>query len=155
MPCRRCNTHALLVDSAYVDTETDHHWPKATAVSGRIDVERLRGALDGERQARDLSWSKLAKLIGVSPSLLSRMGQGHRPDLESFAALVQWLGQPAENFMINPARADDTATQPALEAQLAPLLRARRDLTDEDKEYLSQVVTSAVSFIRAKRNKSS
>lgn len=119
-------------------------------MTGRIDVSRLHGALDGERQARGLSWSKLAKLVGVSPSLLSRMGQGHRPDLETFAALVQWLGQPAETFMIDPSVSD--RNQPALEAQLAPLLRARNDLTDDDKYYLEQVVTSAVAFIRAKRN---
>lgn len=99
--------------------------------------------------------TKLAKAIGVSPSLLSRMGQGHRPDLESFAALVQWLGQPAETFMLEPSADTADVEQPALEAQLTPLLRARNDLTDEDKQYLEQVVTSAISFIRAKRNTSS
>jgi len=152
MPCRDCNTHAHLVDNDHVNIEPH---PGPPAVTGRIDVDRLHGALDAERQARGLSWSKLAKLIGVSPSLLSRMGQGHRPDLESFAALVQWLGQPAENFMNDPRRDDDTVPQPAFEAQLAPLLRARKDLSDEDKEYLAQVVKSAVSFIRAKRNAAS
>ena len=124
-------------------------------MTGRIDVGRLHSALEGERRARDVSWSKLAKLIGVSPSLLSRMGQGHRPDLESFAALVQWLGQPAESFMNQPSTGDSAPTQPAIEAQLTPLLRARKDLTEDDKQYLEQVVTSAVAFIRAKRNTTS
>jgi transcriptional regulator with XRE-family HTH domain len=122
-------------------------------VKGRIDVARLHHALDGERQARALSWRELARLVGVSPSLLTRMGQGYRPDLESFAALVQWLDQPAETFMIRPKlEANSKHAQPALEAELTPLLRARRDLTDDDKQYLEQVVTAAITFIRAKRN---
>lgn len=122
-------------------------------MSGRIDVARLHGALDGERRARGLSWSKLAGLIGVSPSLLSRMGSEHRhrPDLESFAALVQWLGQPAETFMVDPSSPEEEHGQPAFEAQIMPLLRAHPDFNDADKQYLEQVVTSAVQFIRAQR----
>lgn len=122
-------------------------------MSRRIDVAALHDALDGERKSRSVSWRELARLIGVSPSLMTRMGQGHRPDLESFAAFVQWLGQPAEKFMVQPGDAHKApGTQLALEAELAPLLRARKDLNDEDRDYLEQVVSSAVAFIRAKRN---
>lgn len=138
------NTVPLLVHSTH-----DNH--RATTVSGRIDVAALHDALDGERRARGASWRELAKAVGVSPSLLTRMGQGHRPDLESFAALVQWLRQPAERFMVQPESSPQV--QPSLEAELAPLLRARKDLSDTDREYLEQVVSSAITFIRAKRSK--
>jgi len=40
----------------------------------------------------------LAADIGVSPSLLSRLGKGLRPDVDGFATLVSWLGMPAEEF---------------------------------------------------------
>lgn len=119
-------------------------------MSRRIDVAALHDALDGERRARSTSWRELAKAIGVSPSLLTRMGQGHRPDLESFAALVQWLGQPAENFMLKPE--PDSMTKPSLEAELAPLLRARKDLDETDRDYLEQVISSAITYIRARKD---
>lgn len=121
-------------------------------MTGRIDVTGLHAALDGERHARGLSWRKLAKLIGVDPSLLSRMGQGHKLDLENFAALVHWLGQPAETFMRDPGGRQAGGEQLALEARLTPLLRADKDLSDEERQYLEQVVTSTITFIRAKRN---
>ena len=41
----------------------------------KIDVHGLYAALDAERTARDWSWRQLAKEIGVSPSLLSRLGK--------------------------------------------------------------------------------
>lgn len=120
-------------------------------MNGRIDVGQLHAALDAERQARELSWRQLAQEVGVSPSLLSRMSKGHRPDLESFAALVQWLGQPAERFMRTVGGPGDPAAEPALEAQFAPLLRARTDLSDEDKEYLMQMVRATVKHLKSGR----
>jgi len=118
---------------------------------GRIDVSRLQATLDAERQARGLSWRQLAQEVGVSPSLLSRMGKGHRHDLESFAALVQWLRQPAEEFMRPVGDQRDTGDQPNLEAQFAPLLRARADLSDEDKEYLMQMVAATIKYLKSGR----
>ena len=120
-------------------------------MNGRIDVSRLHTALDAERQSRGLSWRQLAQAAGVSPSLLSRMGKGHRPDLESFAALVQWLRQPAEQFMRPASSQGDTGEEPAFEAQFAPLLRARSDLSEEDKEYLMQMVAATMKYLKSGR----
>ncbi|MBB3662484.1 transcriptional regulator with XRE-family HTH domain [Prauserella sediminis] len=121
-------------------------------MSGRMDLPRLHDALDAQRRARDLSWRQLAEEAGVSPSLLSRMGNGQRPDLDGFIALVQWLGTPAEEFMSHPG--DDRATPPAhgptpeLETQLAMLLRARDDLPEADKEYLLEIVGATMRRIK-------
>ena len=38
--------------------------------------------------------------IGVSPSLLSRLRNGLKPDTDSFATIVRWLGIPAERFFV-------------------------------------------------------
>ncbi|RSM82574.1 XRE family transcriptional regulator [Kibdelosporangium aridum] len=123
-------------------------------MTGRIDVAGLYEALDAERQARGLSWRQLAGEVGVSASLLSRMAKGHKPDLESFAALVQWLGVPAEEFMRDLADEADQDTSPAFETKLMPLLRAERDLNDEDREYLMQMVTATMKYLRANRQDS-
>jgi len=121
-------------------------------MTGRIDVPRLHAALDTERRARGLSWRQLAAEAQVSPSLLSRMGKGneHKPDLESFAALVQWLGVPAEQFMRASTEEGDS-NAPAFETKLMPLLRAERDLTDQDREYLMQMVEATMKYLRNNR----
>jgi len=80
------------------------------------------------------------------------MGKGneHKPDLESFAALVQWLGVPAEQFMRASTEEGDS-NAPAFETKLMPLLRAERDLTDQDREYLMQMVEATMKYLRNNR----
>ncbi|WP_326959274.1 helix-turn-helix domain-containing protein [Amycolatopsis sp. NBC_01286] len=120
-------------------------------MSGRIDTRRLYDALDGQRRARKLSWRQVAHEAGVSPSLLSRMGNGHRPDLDGFVALVQWLGLPAEDFMIELDQEEEAKPEPEFEAQFAPLLRARSDFNEAEQEYLMDIVSATMKKIRADR----
>lgn len=47
-------------------------------------IAKKRG-LDGIRKA--------AKEIGISPATLSRLENGHVPDLATFAAICRWLGE--------------------------------------------------------------
>lgn len=119
-------------------------------MTGRLDVARLHTALDAERAARGLSWRQLAAEAGVSASLVSRMGNGHRPDLDGFIALVQWLGLPAETFMVWPEGLRDNGPRPSLEAQLAPLLRAEDELSDADQQHVLDVVGITLRHMRAK-----
>lgn len=118
-------------------------------MQGRVDVAQLHAALDAERRDRGLSWRQVAAEADVSSSLFSRMSKGHRPDLESFAALVQWLGVPAQQFMRQPE--PDGNRQGALETDLAPLLRARKDLTPEDQRYLLDLVNATTKFLKSQR----
>ncbi|GHF59659.1 transcriptional regulator with XRE-family HTH domain [Amycolatopsis bartoniae] len=117
---------------------------------GRLDTARLYGALDAQREARGLSWRQLAAEAGVSPSLVSRMGNGHRPDLDGFIALVQWLGMPAETFMVWPEGARQQRAKPSLEAQLAPLLRAEEELSEADQQHVLDVVGITLRHMRAR-----
>lgn len=116
----------------------------------KINVEALYGALNASREERELSWRQLAKDIGVSPSLLSRMANGYRPDADGFATLVRWLGLSAETFMMGED--DEPATQPTWAAQLAPLLRANKDLDSDDVKYLEEVIQATVRRAKAKRS---
>ncbi|MEV6020360.1 helix-turn-helix domain-containing protein [Streptomyces sp. NPDC051997] len=115
---------------------------------GGIDVHRLYAALDAQRTARDLSWRQLAKEIEVSPSLLSRMANGLRPDVDAFATLVQWLSVPAEQFMTSDDK-EGRQEEPELVTQIGPLLRARKDLTPEDVSYLEDVIQATIRRVRA------
>lgn len=121
-------------------------------MAGRLDAARLYAALDAEREAQGLSWRQLATEAGVSASLVSRMGNGHRPDLDGFIALVQWLGMPAETFMVWPEGVRDKRPKPSLEAQLAPLLRAEDELSESDQQHVLDVVGITLRHMRA-RNK--
>jgi transcriptional regulator with XRE-family HTH domain len=117
-----------------------------------IDVPALHAALDAARHSKqrgELSWRQLAAEVGVSPSTMTRLANGHRPDVDAFVALVRWLGMPAERFMVNDEDAE--APEPELLAELAPLLRARRDLNSEDVEYLEDLIGAAVRRFASER----
>jgi len=117
----------------------------------RIDTVGLYAALDAERTAREWSWRRLAKEIGTSPSLLSRLGNEQRPDADGFATLVRWLQMPAETFMIDADTTPESQAEPDLVTQLAPLLRARQDLDDKDVAYLEEVIRATVKHMHATR----
>lgn len=115
-----------------------------------INTAALHSALDAARQERGLSWRALAGEIGVSPSLLSRLGNGLKPDTDGFATIVAWLKLPAEQFFDRDGDDNGADTrEPDLMAQLVPLLRARKDLSETDIKYLEQVIGLAVGHARA------
>jgi transcriptional regulator with XRE-family HTH domain len=117
----------------------------------KIDTAGLYAALDAERTARGWSWRQMAKEIGTSPSLLSRLGNDQRPDADGFATLVRWLKMPAETFMIDADATSESQPEPDLVTQLAPLLRARQDLEDKDVAYLEEVIRATVKHMHATR----
>jgi transcriptional regulator with XRE-family HTH domain len=116
----------------------------------KVNVKALYGALNAKREAKAMSWRSVAKDIGVSPSLLSRIGNGYRPDADGFATLVTWLGMSAESFMTSEPEAAP-GDQPELAAQLAPLLRASKDLDEDDVKYLEDIIQATVRRARAAR----
>lgn len=115
----------------------------------RLNTDALYGALDAERLARELSWRQLAKEVGVSPSTMTRLANGQRPDVDAFAALVRWLGQPADTFLNSTE--ERPVKEPDLVAQLAPLLRARSDLDEQDVKYLEDLIGVAVRRLNRER----
>lgn len=120
--------------------------------TSRINVRALYAALDAQRAEAGLSWRQLAKDRGLSPSTFTRLANGHRPDVDAFAALVRWLGQPAEQFITRDPD-DETSAEPALLAQVAPLLRARSDLDEEGAAHLQSLFEAAIEQYRADRSR--
>jgi transcriptional regulator with XRE-family HTH domain len=118
----------------------------------KIDVSKLYDALNEERTVREFSWRQLAAEIGVSPSLLSRLGNGLRPDVDAFVTLVRWLGMSAEDFMTDASPAVPER-QPELSTQVAALLRARPELDDTDRDLLQDIFRTALKHVRANSDK--
>lgn len=115
-----------------------------------INTVALYAALDAARHERRLSWRALASEVGVSPSLLSRLSNGLKPDTDGFATLVAWLRLPAEDFFEHEGKRHiDEERDPDLMAQLVPLLRARKDLSETDIKYLQQVIGATIERARA------
>jgi transcriptional regulator with XRE-family HTH domain len=114
-----------------------------------VDVKVLHAALDAARTEKNLSWRQLAKELGVSASTISRMANGYKPDVTAFAAMTTWLRMPAETFYVTSESA--SGEEPELVASLVPLLRARNDLTEQDVDYLEEVIAAAARRFRAER----
>jgi transcriptional regulator with XRE-family HTH domain len=110
----------------------------------RLNVVALYRTLDSERQQRQLSWRQVAHDAGVGPSTLSRMAQGKHPDVDSFVALVQWLGMPAEQFMRGGAQqaGQRQATVPA--QAVASLLRADKNLDPDSVAAIDDILQAAM-----------
>jgi transcriptional regulator with XRE-family HTH domain len=115
----------------------------------QINVPALYAALDAVRESRSISWRQLAREVQVSPSTFSRMANRQKPDVDAFLALVRWLKVPAERFMTDAD--DQDHEEPPLMAELAPLLRARRDLNSGDKKYLEELISAAMRRFAAKQ----
>jgi transcriptional regulator with XRE-family HTH domain len=110
----------------------------------RLDVAALYLTLDSERQQRGLSWRQVAHKAGVGPSTLSRMAQGSRPDVDSFVALVQWLGVAAEQFM-RGGPDEEPGRQATVPAQaVASLLRADRNLDPDSAAAIDDILQAAM-----------
>lgn len=112
-----------------------------------LDVKALHAALDQQRQAQHLSWRQLAKKAGVSPSTLTRMAQGKRPDVDSFSALVQWLRIPAEKFMRRTGQEQESDEAEPL-AVISTYLRSRRELSPESAEALEDIIKAAYDRLK-------
>lgn len=105
-----------------------------------VDVAALYAALDQKREAKHMSWRDLAGELQVSASTFSRMLQGGRPDIDTFAALLRWLGMTAEDF----TRPSNEHAQPAEPlAMISSHLRARKDVREEDVEAFEDIMMAA------------
>jgi transcriptional regulator with XRE-family HTH domain len=112
-----------------------------------LDVAALYAALNEQKKARRLSsWRQVAKETGVSPSTLTRLAQGKRPDVDSLAALLHWLHMPAEAFMRGPEAG--SSQQPEPMAAISALLRARKDLAPESAAALEDIIRAAYERLK-------
>jgi transcriptional regulator with XRE-family HTH domain len=107
-----------------------------------IDIEALHAALKRKRDDAGQSWRDVAAELDLSPSTFTRIAQGARPDIDTFATLLGWLALPASAFMRG-------ATDGAAEAEPEPLvaitsfLRSSRSLTAEQAEALESIMAAA------------
>lgn len=110
-----------------------------------VNVDALYAALDTKRRSRDASWREIARELGVSPSTFSRMAQGRRPDVDTFATLLHWLGMPAESFMT--IESTDESEQPDAMAMVSSYLRSAKNIQPEDAKALEEIFEAAYNHL--------
>ena len=115
--------------------QSNAHMPETT-----VDVDALYAALDNKRKTHGASWREIARQLDVSPSTFSRMAQGRRPDVDTFATLLRWLGMSAESFM-RGTPATGATEEPV--AMVSSYLRSARNVTPEDAEALEDIFRAA------------
>ena len=113
-----------------------------------IDVAAFYAALDAKRKEEDLSWRELAQKLEISPSTMTRMAQGRRPDVDAFATLLRWLGMSADAFM-RPARKKKEEANAV--AMISSYLRADRNMEPEVAEALEDIIKAAYRHMTKKR----
>ncbi len=85
-----------------------------------------------------------AKEIGVSPATLSRIENGHVPDLATFAAICRWLGEDPASFLgISSTNVEATATVH---------LRKKRTTSVDTANSLGAVIIAAQTALRDREN---
>ena len=115
----------------------------------RFDGNAFYAALDGERQARDCTWRRVAEESGISASTLTRIAQGKRPDVDSLAALSVWSGLDVNRFV----RSSSSKKEPEPLAVISSYLLADPRLNEEAAAALDQMVKAAYrSMIGAGEN---
>ena len=111
-----------------------------------FNQEAFFAALDTERLARRKTWKQIAEESNVPASSLSRMGQGKKPDVETFAKLLNWSNLKAEVFIDNPANKD----RPTSLSTITSLLRADPKLSQDSKRTLEFVINSTYHALLSK-----
>ena len=112
----------------------------------RLDVQTLYAAVDQRRQSLKMSWRQAAVAAGISPSTLTRLGQGKRPDVSGFASLIKWLGVSPEHFLsgVRAPHQDDQDFMTVVSAQL----RARKELSPKSAEALEEIIRAAYTRLK-------
>lgn len=114
---------------------------------GTFDAGAFYEAVDAERRSRGLNWKEVARQARVSQSTLTRLGQGKRPDVDSFAALVGWGGLAADQFVAVRKMA---ATGGFL-TSLPTALRSDPNLDEKGVQALETIIKAAYEQFRQER----
>lgn len=109
-------------------------------VETNIDIQAFYAALNQKRQNEEFSWRGLAQQLGITPSTFTRMAQGRRPDSDTFAVLLAWLGLPIEGFLKGP---DVASADPDPVAMISSYLRSARNVRPEDAKALEDIIRAA------------
>jgi transcriptional regulator with XRE-family HTH domain len=112
---------------------------------GWFDADAFYHALDAVRQAKKLNWKQIAAESGVSPSTLTRMAQGRRPDVDGLAALTTWSGLDADDYIRSE---EDKRPDAEPLAMISTYLKSDRNLNPESAAALEELIKVTYERLR-------
>ena len=115
-----------------------------------IDVGLLYSTLNRKRETQESSWRDLAKDLEISPSTFTRMAQGQRPDVDTFATLLRWLQMDVDKFTVSSTQQPESSDEPLL--AVSSMLRSSKRLSTEDAEALDNIFAAAYKSIVKKEH---
>lgn len=118
--------------------------PTETDDRSSFDADAFYETVDAVRRDRELNWKEVAGQAKVSQSTLTRLGQGKRPDVDSFARLVSWGGFAADQFVAGPR----TATTGGFLTSLPTALRSDPNLDEKGVQALETIIKAAYAQFR-------
>jgi transcriptional regulator with XRE-family HTH domain len=74
-----------------------------------LDVKALAAAITVVARHRDISMRVVAAETGLSPSSITRLTQGQKPDADGLVTLLSWLKADASAFAIPRPAENETA----------------------------------------------
>jgi transcriptional regulator with XRE-family HTH domain len=114
-----------------------------------FDNEAFFAALDAERISRKMHWKAVAAQAGVSASTLTRIGQGRRPDVDSFAALASWAGLDPEEFFRHAGDDEEQKASPL--SAISLLLRRDPNLSPDAATAIDELVKATYERLQHQR----
>jgi transcriptional regulator with XRE-family HTH domain len=106
-----------------------------------IDVSALYGALDSRRITENMSWRGLAKQLGLSASVFTRLAQGREPEASSYFAMTEWLGVSNDDFVERESNSEERRRDTV--GEIATFLSADKRLKPESAEAITKIVEVA------------
>lgn len=98
-----------------------------------FDASGFWAAVDSTCVARGLTHKQAAAQAGISASTMTRLSQGKKPDVDTFAALVLWMGISADLFLRQEPVAD-------LDDKIAATVWSMSEFTDSSKQYMEELI---------------
>ncbi len=102
-------------------------------------------ALDAHRRAKAFSWKQVAAQSGVSPSSITRMTQGRRPDVDTLASLAIWASLDVNQFFLRRDLQQEKWTRSDIEplAEISSLVRSDHRLSPQAAATLDEIIKAS------------
>ena len=113
-----------------------------------FDGDAFYSALASTVVARGVTWKQVSEQTGVSPTTLTRMAQGRRPDAASLASLSKWAFLNPADY-VRGGRATDVS-EPL--ARISTLLRSDPRLNRDAVTALEAMLQSAYETLKSPTN---
>ena len=107
-----------------------------------LSINELGRLIAAKRSGRGIR--SAAEEVGISSATLSRVENGHMPDLETFAKICKWLDKDPRDFLgMSPSESGDAPSAVAH-------FKKKRTVSVETANALGELILAAQRAIRAR-----